>query len=169
MSNLIADYTDSSGRYRIYLFGSLMLTDFDGEAWTSRLVSVPELDNDPTYADGEPFSWNDYVLDEATGFASNFDDAGESGYVRIGGHAYRVDLDEKGPGVMSGDRASMILEDLGYGDDDTDALSDAGNVVTLPGEFPSIGATELEDDGGSDEFAALAIAFCYKRGNWGQY
>lgn len=156
-NGLVADYRDASGRYRIYVYGATMLTDFDGEPWTGLLSRAPELDG------GAPdWQWADYLLDEASGFASNFD--GPEGYVLIGGSAYREDH----TGSVGMDEAREILAALGRGDDDTDPLQDAGNVLTLPGER-AIGASEIEPcapgDPGYPEFLASLVAVCYARGN----
>lgn len=153
-AGMVADYADSSGRYRIYVWGSLMLTDFDGEAWTATLTRAPEWDLSPVWEEEE------LLLDDATGYASG-EIAPDVWGVRIGGKAYLADF----RGGMAADRAREILSALGYGDDDTDPLAHAGNVVTLPGDPAVIGATELEPDG-SEEFAALAVAVCYVRGGW---
>jgi hypothetical protein len=156
-NGLIADYRDSSGRYRVYVYGAVLLIDFDGEAWTSTLTRAPQWDDSPVWEADE------LILVEATGYASGEIDPGVWA-VRIAGRAFLFDFH----GGVGLDEARAILSALGRGDDDTDPLIDAGNVLTLPGES-AIGAAEIEpcgpEDPGYPEFLASLVAVCYARGN----
>lgn len=156
-SGLVADYRDSSGRYRIYVYGATMLTDFDGEPWTATLTRAPEWDASPVWEAEE------LVLVESTGYASGEIDSGVWG-VRIAGKAYLADFFTGSVGM---DEARAILASIREYDDDTDPLADAGNTLSLPGE-QARGAAEIEPyapgEPGYREFLASLVAVCYFRG-----